>query len=61
MAADAVANTLVPILMNMSGGNDGNQSITVESNLYVDSEEMYSISQKGKAKSERRFQTALQN
>ena len=61
MAADAVANTLVPILMNMSGGNDGNQSITVESNLYVDSEKMYSISQKGKAKSERRFQTALQN
>lgn len=59
--ADAVANTLVPILMNMSGGNDGNQSITVESNLYVDSEKMYSISQKGKAKSERRFQTALQN
>ncbi|MDU6263706.1 MAG: hypothetical protein E6600_04295 [Anaerocolumna aminovalerica] len=59
--ANAVADTLVPILMNMSGGNDGNQNITVESNLYVDSEKMYSISQKGEAKSRRRYQTALQN
>ena len=44
---------------NTSGSNS-NQNIMVESNLYVDSEKMYSISQKGKAKSERRYQTTMQ-
>jgi hypothetical protein len=44
-------------LMESGGGQSGgSQNITVESNLYVDSEKMYSISQKGKEKSERRYQ-----
>lgn len=47
-------------MMDFGGNNQsGSNKITVESNLYVDSEKLWGISQKGKAKYERRNQTAL--
>ena len=57
MISQGINRAIAPILMKTT---DESKEIIVESNLYVDSEKMYSISQKGKAKHERRFQTASQ-
>lgn len=53
---DAIASVMIPL---MSNTDNGNSKVVVESNLYVDSEKMYEISQKGKQKFERRNQTSL--
>ena len=45
-------------MIDMGNGNGSNGGdVVVESNLYVDSEKLYSITEKGKAKSQRRNQT----
>lgn len=50
----AMINALMPLL---SGGNSGD-NIVVENQLIIDTEKLYSLTQKGKQKADRRYQTA---
>lgn len=52
--ADAVARVLVPALMN---SNNGGGEIVVENYWYTSDEKLYQSTQRGKIKSDRRFQT----
>lgn len=52
----AMVNVLLPILTSGSGGSS--EDIVVENQIIVDTEKLYSLTQKGKKKAERRFQTA---
>lgn len=52
--ADAVARTIVPFLSGSSGGSG---DIVVENYWYAGDEKLYQATQRGRLKSERRFQT----
>lgn len=52
---EGIKQAVIEAMMISGGQNGGN--ITVESKLFVDSEELYSVTQKGKASHDRRFNT----
>lgn len=57
--ANAVADVLVPVVMSMIGGSSGGD-IIVENTWMTSDEKLYQSTQRGKQKSERRFQTVNQ-
>ncbi len=57
--ANAIVDVMTPMLMSMSGNNSGGD-IVVENYWYTSDEKLYQSTQRGKLKSERRYQTVNQ-